>query len=97
MMIIRTCDYNMFFLFTDPAVINVFYNSDYTFSSRLYGNLDVDLTHVKLPRPLSSIIQQTSIYIHKNIPKLCYNCLMRINEVSINNNNNNNNNNNYYY
>lgn len=66
----------------DPAVVKVFHNSEYTFSSRLYGNLDVDLTHIKLPQPLPFLIQQPSIYIRGNLPKLCFQCLMKINEVS---------------
>ena len=59
----------------------MFCNSDYTFSSRLFGNLDIDLVYIKLPLPLSEIIQQPSIYIRDNLPKLCFTGLMKINEV----------------
>lgn len=52
----------------DQNIIKVFYNSDYNFSKRLYGTLDVDLPRIRLFRPLREIMQHPLIFIPNCIP-----------------------------
>ena len=56
----------------DENLIKMFYNSEYEFSQRLYGSLDVDLPNIKLFRPLKEIIQQSFIYIQGYIPSASF-------------------------
>jgi len=62
--------------------LRILYNSDLSFSDRLYGPLDVDLCRVKLHEPLMSIIQQPLLYVRDMVPKPCFEALVRLNEVS---------------
>lgn len=54
------------------GLIKVFYNSDFTFSQRLYGLLDVDFPRVWLYQPLSELIQLSVLYIRDSIPYKCF-------------------------
>ena len=56
------------------AVLKVFYNSEFEFSQRLYGSLDVDLPRIVLCSPLSEILQQPLIYLPGSIPQACLRC-----------------------
>ena len=70
--------------YSDDGVVKVFYNSEYSFSQRLYGELDVDLTHITLPQPLESIVEQSGIYIRGALPPACFQAIMTLHEVSKN-------------
>lgn len=74
--------YMYVFSFIDYT-IKYFYNSDYTFSKRLYGTLDVDIVHVSLPQTLKSIISEPELYLNDNIPKPAFNLLMNLHEVHV--------------
>jgi hypothetical protein len=62
----------------DPSVFKCYYNSDYTFSSRLYGSLDVDLIHIKLPHSTDQFIKQSTKHY---MPRLCLQMLIILNEL----------------
>nr|XP_022302036.1 uncharacterized protein LOC111110021 isoform X1 [Crassostrea virginica]XP_022302037.1 uncharacterized protein LOC111110021 isoform X1 [Crassostrea virginica]XP_022302039.1 uncharacterized protein LOC111110021 isoform X1 [Crassostrea virginica] len=61
--------------------VRVLYNSDLSFSERLYGPLDVDLCRVKLHEPLSQIIQQPLLYVRDMVPKPCFQGLLNLHQV----------------
>jgi len=63
--------------------IQVLYNSDFAFSERLYGTLDVDLTRVKLHEPLPLIVQQPLLFVRDMVPKGCFLALTKLDEVSM--------------
>ena len=65
----------------DAGIIKVFYNSEYTFSQRLYGELDVDLTHIMLQQPLGAVLRQAGIYLREALPLPCFQALMMLSEV----------------
>lgn len=53
----------------DESLKKVFYNSEFSFSNRLYGNLDVDIPRVRLDRPIKEIVQDFKIYVRGSIPQ----------------------------
>ena len=61
----------------------VLYNSNLTFSTRLYGPLDVDLCRVKLHEPLRQIVKQPLLYIRDMVPKPCFEALVKLHEVCV--------------
>ena len=61
--------------------VEVLYNSDLCFSKRLYGPLDVDVTRIKLPEPLSIIVQQPLLYVRDMLPKPCFDALVKLDQV----------------
>lgn len=63
--------------------VRVLYNSDLSFSDRLYGPLDVDLCRVKLHEPLSQIIQQPLLYVRDMVPKPCFQGLLNLHQVKV--------------
>ena len=63
--------------------MRVLYNSDLSFSERLYGPLDVDLCRVKLHEPLSQIIQQPLLYVRDMVPKPCFQGLLNLHQVKV--------------
>lgn len=63
--------------------VRVLYNSDLSFSDRLYGPLDVDLCRVKLHEPLSQIIQQPLLYVRDMVPKPCFQGLLNLHQVNV--------------
>lgn len=63
--------------------MRVLYNSDLSFSDRLYGPLDVDLCRVKLHEPLSQIIQQPLLYVRDMVPKPCFQGLLNLHQVKV--------------
>ena len=71
----------LYLLSLDENVLKTFYNSDYTFSSRVYGSLDVDLTHIVLPHPLGVLVQEPRLYIRETVPQLSFIALMNLHEV----------------
>ncbi len=56
----------------DVAIKKVFYNSDFCFSTRIYGTLDVDLPKIRLYRPLGDIVKETVIYVHGCVPSASF-------------------------
>ncbi|KAK6176744.1 hypothetical protein SNE40_014985 [Patella caerulea] len=60
----------------------VLYNSDMSFSQRLYRALDVDLCRIKLHEPLSVIVQQSLLYVRDMVPKLCFQSLVKLHQLS---------------
>ncbi|XP_069101496.1 uncharacterized protein [Argopecten irradians] len=66
----------------EKSDVKVLYNSDMSFSERLYGPLDVDLCRVKLHESLTQIIQQPLLYVRDMVPKACFEALIRIYELT---------------
>ncbi|XP_041347622.1 uncharacterized protein LOC121367489 isoform X2 [Gigantopelta aegis] len=62
--------------------VRVLFNSDVSFSSRLYGPLDVDLCRIKLHEPLSIITEQSLLYVRDMVPKPCFQALVKLKELS---------------
>lgn len=62
--------------------VKVLYNSDLSFSCRLYGPLDVDLCRVKLHEPLLVIVQQSLLYIRDMVFRPCFDALMKLDQVT---------------
>ncbi len=54
------------------GLIKIFYNSDFTFSQRLYGTLDVDFPCVRLYQPLSELVQLSTMYTRDSVPYRCF-------------------------
>ncbi|GFO44998.1 hypothetical protein PoB_007150300 [Plakobranchus ocellatus] len=65
----------------DSSDVQVLYNSDLSFSRRLYGPLDVDLCRVKLHEPLSVIVQQSLLYIRDMVFRPCFDALMKLDQI----------------
>ncbi|XP_056000936.1 uncharacterized protein LOC130048351 isoform X2 [Ostrea edulis] len=61
--------------------VRVLYNSDLSFSERLYGPLDVDLCRVKLHEPLNQIVQQPLLYVRDMVPKPCFQGLLSLHQI----------------
>ncbi|XP_062581954.1 uncharacterized protein LOC134243735 isoform X3 [Saccostrea cucullata] len=61
--------------------VRVLYNSDLSFSERLYGPLDVDLCRVKLHEPLGQIVQQPLLYVRDMVPKPCFQGLLNLHQI----------------
>ncbi|XP_070192982.1 uncharacterized protein [Littorina saxatilis] len=62
--------------------VRVMYNSDFSFSKRLYGPLDVDLCRVKLHEPLRLVVAQSLLYVRDMVPKPCFLALTRLEEMT---------------
>ena len=65
------------------GLLRVFYNSDFAFSHRLYGSLDVDLPRVLLYQPLSELLQQSVLYVRGSIPRRCFCALVRLSQLAL--------------
>ena len=63
------------------GVVEVLYNSDYAFSERLYGDLDVEICCVQLHQPLHQLVQLSQPYVWNKISHQCFQGLMCINRV----------------
>jgi len=63
------------------GVVEVLYNSDYAFSERLYGDLDVEICCVRLHQPLHQIVRLSQPYVWKKLSRQCFQGLMCINRV----------------
>ena len=57
------------------------YNSEYTFSSRLYGTLDVDITAILIPQPLGDLLGRAAFYTRGSVPEPCFRALLRLNDL----------------
>lgn len=63
--------------------MRILYNSEFSFSERLYGPLDVDVCRIKLHEPLSVICKQPLLYIRDMVPKPCFQSLVKLEEVRV--------------
>ena len=74
------------YIYTSPlpaeCLQQVFYNSEYTFSERLYGSLDVDLPRIHLYQPLSELVRQSAIFVRDCVPQPCLRTLLCLSELS---------------
>ncbi|KAK3601780.1 hypothetical protein CHS0354_016147 [Potamilus streckersoni] len=61
--------------------VKVLFNSNLTFSKRLYGPLDVDLCRVKLHEPLEDIVCQSLLYVRDMVPKPCFEGLIKLYQI----------------
>ncbi|KAL3851655.1 hypothetical protein ACJMK2_015384 [Sinanodonta woodiana] len=61
--------------------VKVLFNSNLTFSKRLYGSLDVDLCRVKLHEPLEDIVRQPLLYVRDMVPKPCFEGLIKLFQI----------------
>jgi hypothetical protein len=61
--------------------VQVLYNSEMTFSKRLYTKLDLDLLKVKLFEPIDEIVKKPLLYIRDMTPKPSYEALMKIHHL----------------
>ena len=61
--------------------VEVLYNSDFMFSGRLYGPLEVDICRIKLHEELDLIVQQPLLYVRDMVPKLCFEALTKLKQV----------------
>ena len=59
------------------------YNSEFSFSERLYGPLDVDVCRIKLHEPLSIICKQPLLYVRDMVPKPCFQSLVKLEQVTL--------------
>ena len=66
------------------GVVEVLYNSDYAFSERLYGELDVEICCVRLHQPLHQLVLLPQPYMWNKIPRRSFQGLMCISEVQCN-------------
>ncbi|EDV25838.1 uncharacterized protein TRIADDRAFT_23652, partial [Trichoplax adhaerens] len=62
----------------DDPNFKVLYDSSVIFDKRLYAKLDVDLCRIRLHRSLSSIMQQSLLYIRDMIPRQCFAALNKL-------------------
>ncbi|XP_073667950.1 uncharacterized protein cfap92 [Paramisgurnus dabryanus] len=59
--------------------VTVLYNSDLSFSVRLYDTLDVGLSPIYLPNPFETIMSEPLMFIRNMIPRGCLEAMKRIN------------------
>ncbi|CAF0762637.1 unnamed protein product [Didymodactylos carnosus] len=61
--------------------VDISYDSSLTFDERIYAKLNVDLTRIKLHRPLKEIVQQPLLYVRDMVPKESFEALRRLHEM----------------
>ncbi|KAH9498633.1 hypothetical protein Btru_007870 [Bulinus truncatus] len=66
----------------EDSDVTVLYNSNLSFSKRLYGPLDVDLFKVRLHEPLGLIVQQPLLYIRDMVYRPCYDALIKLHQIT---------------
>uniref|UniRef100_A0A2C9L5S2 Uncharacterized protein n=1 Tax=Biomphalaria glabrata TaxID=6526 RepID=A0A2C9L5S2_BIOGL len=81
MVVMMSREFGVPFTQQDYEDVKVLYNSNLSFSRRLYGSLDVDLCKVKLHEPLRLIVQQPLLYIRDMVFRPCYDALIRLHQV----------------
>ena len=65
------------------GLLKVFYNSEFAFSQRLYGSLDIDLPRVLLHQPLSQLVQRSMLYVRGSVSQTCFHALIRLSELAM--------------
>ncbi|KAG8128208.1 hypothetical protein E2320_015078, partial [Naja naja] len=63
---------------TEHGRLQIFYNSHLSFHKRLYIDLEAILLHIRLCKPLSSLMKQPLIYIRDMVPQPCFEALSRL-------------------
>ncbi|ETE64967.1 hypothetical protein L345_09261, partial [Ophiophagus hannah] len=63
---------------TEHGRLQIFYNSHLSFHKRLYIDLEAILLHIRLCKPLSSLMKQPLVYIRDMVPQLCFEALSRL-------------------
>ncbi|XP_016345439.1 uncharacterized protein FLJ43738-like [Sinocyclocheilus anshuiensis] len=61
--------------------VTALYNSDLSFSERLYDMLDVGLSPVCLVKPLETILMEPLVFIRNTVPHACLEALKRISHI----------------
>ncbi|CAL1542846.1 unnamed protein product [Lymnaea stagnalis] len=65
----------------EDSDIQVLYNSNLSFSRRMYGALDVDLCRVKLHEPLRLIVEQPLLYVRDMVFRPCFDALIKLDQM----------------
>ncbi|KAM6468061.1 uncharacterized protein CFAP92 isoform 1-T2 [Liasis olivaceus] len=66
---------------TKHGRLQIFYNSHLSFHKRLYIDLEAVLLHIRLCKPLSSIMKQPLLYIRDMVPQPCFEALSRLDYI----------------
>ncbi|XP_039205374.1 uncharacterized protein KIAA1257 homolog isoform X2 [Crotalus tigris] len=66
---------------TEHGRLQIFYNSNLSFHKRLYIDLEAILLHIRLCKPLSSIMKQPLLYIRDMVPQPCFEALSRLDYI----------------
>ncbi|KAM3844709.1 uncharacterized protein CFAP92 [Vipera latastei] len=66
---------------TEHGRLQIFYNSHLSFHKRLYIDLEAILLHIRLCKPLSSIMKQPLLYIRDMVPQPCFEALSRLDYI----------------
>ncbi|KAK7127703.1 hypothetical protein R3I93_020321 [Phoxinus phoxinus] len=61
--------------------VTVLYNSELSFSKRLYAMLDVGLSPICLLRPLETIMMEPLVFIRNTVPHACLEAMKRISHI----------------
>ncbi|XP_050977970.1 uncharacterized protein cfap92 [Labeo rohita] len=61
--------------------VTVLYNSDLSFSERLYDTLDMGLSPVCLVKPLENILMEPLVFIRNTVPHACLEAMKRISHI----------------
>lgn len=59
--------------------VTVLYNSELSFSERLYDMLDVGLSPICLQKPLETIMMEPLVFIRNSVPHACLEAMKRYN------------------
>ncbi|XP_044307447.1 uncharacterized protein KIAA1257 homolog [Varanus komodoensis] len=63
---------------TKNGRLQILYNSHLAFHQRLYVDLEAVLFHIRLCKPLSSLMKQPLLYVRDMIPQPCFEALRRL-------------------
>ncbi|XP_042311413.1 uncharacterized protein KIAA1257 homolog isoform X1 [Sceloporus undulatus] len=61
--------------------LQIFYNSQLSFHQRLYADLEAIVFHIRLCKPLTSIMKQPLLYIRDMVPQPCFEALVRLDYI----------------